>query len=154
MLINWTGDPLKNALQEGSYIGLVGVELPTRRRNRMNGKIIEVAPPQPDATENFLIRVDLSFGNCPKYIQTRSIEIDEQKLAAISQVKPPTISTSLSVEQQLLISKSDTFYVASSFLPNETDPSSGVDVSHRGGKPGFVVVLDDTTIKWPDYVGK
>ena len=29
----------------------------------------------------------------------------------------------------------------------------GVDSSHRGGRPGFVEVLNDTTIQWPDYSG-
>lgn len=53
-----------------------------------------------------------------------------------------------------MVRQSDTFFVASSYVPNDTDPSSGVDVSHRGGKPGFVMALDGTTIKWPDYVGK
>src|SRR5258706_1558757 len=30
------GDPLKDALRLGAPIGLLGIELPTRRRNRMN----------------------------------------------------------------------------------------------------------------------
>lgn len=148
------GDPLKKAIKNGSYIGMVGVELPTRRRNRMNGRIIEVKSGQHDTSDNFLIKVDQSFGNCPKYIQTRSIDIDGQKLAASSQIKPPIVSTSLNEERISLIRKSDTFFVASSYVPNDTDPSSGADASHRGGKPGFVVVLNETTLKWPDYTGK
>lgn len=147
------GDPLKLAIKNGSYIGIVGVELPTRRRNRVNGKIIEVVPAQQDIADNFLIKVDLSFGNCPKYIQTRSITIDEQKLSSLSHIAPPIVSNSMNEEQMSLVRQSDTFFVASSYVPNDTDPSSGVDVSHRGGKPGFAVVLDGTTIKWPDYVG-
>lgn len=133
---------------------MVGVELGTRRRNRMNGRIIEVASGQHDTSDNFLIKVDQSFGNCPKYIQTRTIDIDDKKLASISQIKPPTVSTSLNEEQISMIRNSDTFYVASSYVPNDTDPSSGADVSHRGGKPGFAVVLDQSTLKWPDYIGK
>lgn len=31
--------------------------------------------------------------------------------------------------------------------------SDGVDVSHRGGKPGFVKVENATTLTWPDFVG-
>jgi hypothetical protein len=120
----------------------------------VNGKIIEVVPAQRDIADNFLIKVDLSFGNCPKYIQTRSITVDEQKLSSLSQISPPIVSNSMNEEQMSLVRRSDTFFVASSYVPNDTDPSSGVDVSHRGGKPGFAVVLDGTTIKWPDYVGK
>ena len=46
-----------------------------------------------------------------------------------------------------MIAGSDTFFVASSH------PERGVDVSHRGGNPGFVEVLDERTLRVPDYVG-
>jgi len=28
-----------------------------------------------------------------------------------------------------------------------------MDASHRGGEPGFVQVLDDNHLLWPDYAG-
>jgi len=33
------------------------------------------------------------------------------------------------------------------------DPRAGVDINHRGGMPGFVSVLDATTLQFPDYKG-
>lgn len=33
------------------------------------------------------------------------------------------------------------------------NPTTGVDISHRGGKPGFVQVSQDGRPKFPDYSG-
>src|SRR5262249_11419821 len=41
----------------------------------------------------------------------------------------------------------DTFFIATAH------PQSGLDASHRGGKPGFVRVLDERTLLFPDYAG-
>ena len=60
------GDPLGAALAEGADIGVLGLELPTRRRNRVNGRVGAAG------ADGFRIRVAQSFGNCPKYIQARA----------------------------------------------------------------------------------
>jgi hypothetical protein len=48
---------------EGIYVGariaLLGIELPTRRRNRMNGVVVDLD------VSGFVVRVEQSFGNCP-----------------------------------------------------------------------------------------
>jgi len=46
-----------------------------------------------------------------------------------------------------MIERADTFCIASDH------PQSGADVSHRGGKPGFVRVVDDRHLAIPDYSG-
>ncbi len=46
-----------------------------------------------------------------------------------------------------MITRSDTFFVASAHAER------GVDASHRGGNPGFVQVLDEQTLRIPDYIG-
>ena len=46
-----------------------------------------------------------------------------------------------------MIAAADTFFVASAH------PDRGVDASHRGGNAGFVQMLDDTTLRVPDYAG-
>ena len=61
---------------------MLGLELHTRRRNRLNGVIASVSTPCASAAGNgadasaphgadvkLVIDVSLSFGNCPKYIQ-------------------------------------------------------------------------------------
>ena len=59
------GDPLADALAVGQPLGLLGIELASRRRNRMNGTVTAR-----DAG-GFSLAVDQSFGNCPQYIQAR-----------------------------------------------------------------------------------
>ncbi len=56
-----TGDALEGALIPGVDLGLLGIELATRRRNRVNGRI-------GDAKELLIFHFEQSFGNCPQYI--------------------------------------------------------------------------------------
>jgi hypothetical protein len=59
------GDPLAGALLPGAPLGLLGIELHTRRRNRVNGRVAAA-----DA-QGFSLEVEQSVGNCPQYIQGR-----------------------------------------------------------------------------------
>lgn len=56
-------DPLHESLKPGAPVGLLGIELATRRRNRANGKITQV---HDQGRGGFDFKVDVSFGNCPK----------------------------------------------------------------------------------------
>ena len=60
------GEPLATQLQVGAPLGLLGIELETRRRNRLNGIVVEAD------RDGFSVQVQQSFGNCPKYIQART----------------------------------------------------------------------------------
>ena len=143
-------DPLAAALRVGASLGVLGIEPHTRRRNRMNGVVTAV-----DA-QAFAIDVRQSFGNCPKYIQAREAQWHE--------AAPPPGGVSLRAERLdaraiALVRTSDTFYIASSAGPDRLarTRAHGVDVSHRGGKPGFVRVdlaRDGTqTLTVPDFSG-
>ena len=59
------GDALDGALSPGADIGLLGIELASRRRNRVNGRLS-----RQDGRE-LLLAVDQAFGNCPQYIRER-----------------------------------------------------------------------------------
>ena len=52
-----------------------------------------------------------------------------------------------------MIARSDTFFIASRFRENGDDLRQGIDVSHRGGLPGFIVVAHETALLFPDYAG-
>jgi predicted pyridoxine 5'-phosphate oxidase superfamily flavin-nucleotide-binding protein len=54
-----------------------------------------------------------------------------------------------------LIARADTFYLASAHpsAPRAGARSHGVDVSHRGGPPGFALFTDDATFVIPDFRG-
>lgn len=78
-----SADPLVGSLVPGAEVGMLGLELHTRRRNRLNGVIASVSTPGARAAGSHtadasaphgadlqvVIDVSLSFGNCPKYIQ-------------------------------------------------------------------------------------
>jgi len=126
------GDPLAPALRDGAALGGLGIELHTRRRNRVNGK----ARLDPDGGGFFLF-VDQSFGNCAQYIQARSTTL---KPSSPSSVAPARHATGFDDAMRRILASADTFFIASRHDGDPTDPRNGVDVSHRGGRPG--VILD------------
>lgn len=137
------GDPLANALHSGTHLGLLGIELSTRRRNRVAAQIARVSN---DVIE---LRVAQAFGNCPQYIQRRElVSVDPQIIPA------PVVEyiSDLSDKTRRLIESSDTFFVASYKHSDSGQRSDGADVSHRGGKPGFIRI-DGNTLTIPDYRG-
>jgi ferredoxin-NADP reductase/predicted pyridoxine 5'-phosphate oxidase superfamily flavin-nucleotide-binding protein len=138
------GDPLADTLMPGTRLGLLGIELPTRRRNRLAAHIIE------SVDQKISLQIDQAFGNCPQYIQSRELEQVEDKTLPASTVK--TLDK-LDARAQALIASSDTFFVASYVSNDSGEASDGADVSHRGGRPGFVRVDNDSTLTIPDYLG-
>ncbi|MBB3179864.1 pyridoxamine 5'-phosphate oxidase family protein [Variovorax sp. Sphag1AA] len=138
------GDPLSAALVAGAPIGLLGIEPHTRRRNRMNGIVSEI-----DA-RGFTVEVRQSFGNCPRYIQAREPVFVGEAHSALEARRMDR----LDAEARRIIEKADTFFIATAHpSTGDGDASHGVDVSHRGGKPGFVRVSDDGTLTAPDFNG-
>jgi hypothetical protein len=130
-------DPL-HALPAGQQVGMIAVEFATRRRVRLNGKLAG------SADGRLLVEVEQAFGNCPQYIQQRTLAPDgpgrdpsrgESRQAA-----------ALSAADAELIRGADTFFLGT------THPDGGADVSHRGGRPGFVRV-EGNRLWWPDYPG-
>lgn len=136
-------DPLHACLHPGAPLGLLGIELPTRRRNRMNGELQAVS------ATGLTVAVTQSFGNCPKYIQQRATHTVQ---AAASQTTPAEHLSGLDSAARQLITAADTLFVASCFLGDASQPAASVDVSHRGGKPGFVRVAGNR-LSIPDFAG-
>jgi uncharacterized protein len=138
------GDPLINTLAKGIDIGLLGIELHTRRRNRLNGTVAAIH------ADGFDVQVGQSFGNCPQYIQARMFELDENTPTTPTLVQQ--IATFGEVEQ-VMIKASDTFFIATAYQDESAGAARGVDVSHRGGKSGFVRIDNDRTLTIPDFSG-
>jgi uncharacterized protein len=139
------GDPLNQALVPGAEIALLGVQLHTRRRNRIIGTVGAVAP------ESFTIDVRQTLGICPQYIQGRAISFDRDPL--VPEPRPVHCARQLDAAAQALIKKADTYFIASVAPQDGEDVTRGADVSHRGGRPGFVRVDDDCTLTAPEFVG-
>jgi predicted pyridoxine 5'-phosphate oxidase superfamily flavin-nucleotide-binding protein len=142
------GDKLRDNLRLGAPVGLLGIQLETRRRNRMNGTVVAMD----DA--RFTVRVRQSFGNCPQYIQARAPSLAERPR---TNAKAEQEGMLLSERASQLVARADTCFVASaSSAPDGDSRAEGVDISHRGGKPGFVrVSVQDgaTLLTLPDFRG-
>ena len=127
-------------LTEGAAIGLLGIELHTRRRNRLNGRVGAMT------ASGFDVAVEQSFGNCPQYIQLRQFR-------SVPLADPSTRIAhhfnELDEAAKTLIAGADTFFVASYV---DVDGKRSVDVSHRGGQAGFVQV-EGNRLTIPDFAG-
>jgi predicted pyridoxine 5'-phosphate oxidase superfamily flavin-nucleotide-binding protein len=136
------GDALETAFSRGADVGILGIELATRRRNRVNGHVGAVKE------DGIAFAVDQSFGNCPQYIRERNCWRSPEEPSGKS-----TRATRLNNAQKAWISSADTFFIASGYRGDGQNEAFGMDVSHRGGERGFVEVLSSTKIRFPDYAG-
>lgn len=132
-------DPAAGGIRVGCEIGMLGIDLRTRRRNRANGVVAHVD------RDTFTLEVKQSFGNCPQYIQRRAIARTESARCQGRELD------SLDDHTRALIERADTFFVASRSRSG-VGHGGGSDISHRGGRPGFVRV-DGNTLTIPDFRG-
>lgn len=131
-------DPALRALVPGAEAGLLGIDFAARRRNRANGRIVR------RGRDGLTIAVAQSFGNCPQYIQRRVAEPVPRSPGPIEPL------SALDAEAAALIRGADTLFVASRSRDGLAD--GGADMSHRGGRPGFVRVAGDV-LTVPDFSG-
>jgi len=164
-------DPLTGL--DGGQIGMLAIEPRSRRRMRINGTVSRKG-------ERLIVRTEQTYANCPKYIQAR--EIITEPAGSTSETSGPhgdspgasgspapregvcgspgtslappgagpaglSSATAFGDDDRAWIEGADTFFVAT------TAPGLGADLSHRGGTPGFVRVVDDRRLVWPEYVG-
>lgn len=135
-------DPLAAGLARGGPVGLLGIDLASRRRNRLNGTLTPTA-------QGYGLQVEQSFGNCPQYIHSR-----DWSRVTHSAAPAPRISGRLDAGQARRIAAADTLFIGSGLPgPDRATGAGGFDASHRGGAPGFVKVQDDGSLLIPDYSG-
>ncbi|MEU6219859.1 pyridoxamine 5'-phosphate oxidase family protein [Streptomyces sp. NPDC047022] len=129
-------DPLAPALAvEGARVGTIALDPRTRRRMRLVGR----SWPTP---RGLAIEAERVFSNCPRHLQKR----ESYEWVADRIPEEPRRGTELTCSQQEFIAAADTFLLA-------TVHADGVDVSHRGGNPGFVRVESPRELAWRDYPG-
>ncbi|MBN8892273.1 MAG: pyridoxamine 5'-phosphate oxidase [Rhodospirillales bacterium 70-18] len=126
-------DPFAAALRPGAAMAVLGIDLATRRRNRANGRIIALPAGE------IVLKVAESFGNCPQYIQARPVAPIVRDAAAVEHLP------ALDAAARAQIGAADTFFIA-------TVAPRGMDISHRGGRPGFVR-LEGARLSVPDFAG-
>ena len=143
-------DPLSAHLAVGDPIGLLGLEPHTRRRNRLNGTVTQL-----DAAR-IEVQVDASFGNCPQYIQARDVAPADRPASA-TRPEATLLGPLLSPQASALVRGADTLFIASASPHARGEAGAdGVDVSHRGGRPGFVrveTVGAHSVLTIPDFRG-
>lgn len=135
------GDPLAGHLAPGADLGLLGIELATRRRNRVNGRIAAAS------AERLELAVDQTFGNCPQHIHPR------QWRRVDPSPEPALRSRSLTPAMRAQIAAADTLFLATGHRGAGEAAAYGMDASHRGGPRGFVEVCDERRLRIPDYAG-
>ena len=126
----------KHLERENSTIGTLFIELSTRIRFRINGRVSI-------NNDDIEVAIEESYPNCPKYIQQR----------VISDPKPfktteATIENGIKLNEYIKkwITSADTFFIGSK------SDGDKLDASHRGGNKGFIE-LKDNVLKIPDYKG-
>lgn len=125
-------------MQAGQSVAVLLIELQTRRRLRVNGHLASVSADSLD------VAVGQAFPVCPRYIQKREPEADAPSAAAPPAL--PEAGTALDGEVAEWIAAADTLFIAS------LGPTEDADVSHRGGRPGFVQVVGQV-LRIPDFNG-
>jgi ferredoxin-NADP reductase/predicted pyridoxine 5'-phosphate oxidase superfamily flavin-nucleotide-binding protein len=136
-------DPADAGMDDGKAIAMLGIELHTRRRNRLNGTIHRTGQ------DGFDVRVGQAYGNCPQYIQLRDFEFARDPMQPSGY--DPVSFGNLEGRPAEMIAKADTFFVAS--YVDRDHEGRQIDVSHRGGRPGFVRIGEDSVLTIPDFAG-
>ncbi|HEV2551186.1 MAG TPA: pyridoxamine 5'-phosphate oxidase family protein [Stellaceae bacterium] len=134
--------PAVKVLATGVDVGILGIDLATRRRNRLNGIVSAI---REDTIEVTIVQ---AYDKCTKYIAVREwFEAPPSPTTFVCE------SNSLGDLEQAIVTAADTFFIASALGRARDDPSYGVDASHRGGAPGFVRIDDARTLTVPDFIG-
>ncbi|KAF2728410.1 hypothetical protein EJ04DRAFT_516624 [Polyplosphaeria fusca] len=153
------GGTEKGEMRSGNEKMLSGltIDLMTRKRVKIAGRMLagalseveveyeggvkhaENAPEQQNQLQ-LVYKVDQSLGNCPKYLNQYEIQ------PALTTSKLVEQSPNLSNEAKALIAKSDMFFLS-------TSTEDDMDTNHRGGPTGFVRIVSDTEIAYPEYSG-
>jgi hypothetical protein len=130
-------DPVSTGMRAHGSVGILAIELATRKRLRINGVV--------ESIERDRIEIDVreAFGNCPKYIQRRIA----QDAGPLVPSAPVASGRTLDAVRCAAIASADTLFVGS------VHPERGADASHRGGAPGFVRVSGEASLRIPDYRG-
>jgi predicted pyridoxine 5'-phosphate oxidase superfamily flavin-nucleotide-binding protein len=128
-------DPLANALARRAIVGTIAIDFATRRRMRLNGTSTADAG-------GLTIVSDQVYANCPKFIAARSVE-------SIADTTSQQLfeGDRLDDAARSLVSNAETLFIGTAHADR------GADASHRGGAAGFVAVIDDRTLRFPDYRG-
>ena len=130
-------DPLIENLRKKNEIGLLAIDLANRNRLKVKGEAQL-------KSSTIHVTTKRAYAQCPKYIQAREVGSISSEIRAKQTIQR---SENMGNDLQKFIAVADTFFIAT------YHQESGIDVSHRGGNPGFIKVLNQNKIVFPDYSG-
>ncbi len=149
------GDPILENLHANRLLAGLGIDLATRRRNKVFGRIEEGMLKINGKQLQVIVTTEQSLGNCPKYINVRRLEFKEQKVGAVS--SNMTKFEGLPDEAIAHIRAADTAFLATHHSQSSSDlvDKEDLDVNYRGGRKGFIRIspTDPKTLYLPDYSG-
>ncbi|HDZ47664.1 hypothetical protein LCGC14_0108400 [marine sediment metagenome] len=135
-------DPLTLLLNSGANVGLLGIELHTRRRNRVNGVFR-------GSNGQWQLDVAYAFGNCPQYIH------DWSEMKSVEPQPGPALAMRDATLSQLpatVLAHIDQALTAFVGSYAHTDQGVQADASHRGGQAGFIR-RQGNDLMLPDFAG-
>ncbi|KAK4201116.1 hypothetical protein QBC40DRAFT_278882 [Triangularia verruculosa] len=136
-------------------ISALSIDLESRDRVKLAGKVVvgtlvTKADSKTIAQVQIGFQVEESLGNCPKYLNKKTIRAHL--------LSPKVVSTNLPLPEQAisLLAKADLFFLSST-------NGQTMDTNHRGGPPGFMRVISNTdpltvdgsgvVLIYPEYSG-
>lgn len=144
----WIGDPIRTTLPDessGNLVAGVGVELWSRRRNKVAGKTSKVEWNGSSLTLE--MKVNQTTGNCPKYISIRRLQAAPfSRRPTLSLLSRRTMSSSDVLPPSIInfVQSCDTAFLGTVFTPSPSTDSQQypphLGCNHRGGRPGFIRV--------------
>ncbi|KAM0790773.1 hypothetical protein ACM66B_004623 [Microbotryomycetes sp. NB124-2] len=156
----WSGDPVTRYLskpgQAPALVAGVGVELTTRRRNKLAGAATVLS--NENGALDLEIKISQALGNCPKYISVRQLDpVKSSNPVVESENLDVDIDEQLPDHVRSFILDRDTCFLSTHYKPSARNASTFpqfLGCNHRGGRPGFVRVRSDgRTLVLPDHSG-
>lgn len=130
-------DPLWANIAANPDLGMLFIELGSRRRYRVNGRV------QQFHEDGMEVAIREAYPNCPKYIQRRQLRDMGDTNVPVQSASGNAIKGTVAD----IVRRADTIFVASHHA------ESGADASHRGGNSGFISIVDEHTLRIPDFHG-
>mmetsp|Transcript_15270 Transcript_15270/g.37697 ORF Transcript_15270/g.37697 Transcript_15270/m.37697 type:complete len:682 (+) Transcript_15270:390-2435(+) len=150
------GDASEHSFNHGTDLGLLGIEFATRRRNRVNGRVMmnlheddddhhQQQQQQKKKTTNqnkIEFHVDVSFGNCPQYIKPRDWWTVNPTTTTATKITESAILTEqhkdgrkkhrrpdhLNDEQMQHLRQAETIFIATGYRPYQGEGDDENDI--------------------------